>query len=146
MNNKQDVVEQKKMILLQRMSYRPKHPDFYEIHLGEINQGKNLLFVLKDERLANYIVNGYNKLISEQNPEPSVATGDAIPDAADNQQIPLSTVKELDKWLLEQIIDAESAAKEETEDLLRKFLYGVISAFKDVRVKLKELPTGSLTK
>ena len=45
----------------------------------------------------------------------------------------------LDKWALENIIDAEKESKEETEPRIKGYLLGVIVALKDVRVKIAEL-------
>ena len=50
-----------KLILLQR-----KNPNIYEIHKGEINKVKNIIFTIYDEQLAEDIVNSYNKFIKQE--------------------------------------------------------------------------------
>ncbi len=47
--------------------------------------------------------------------------------------------EQLDKWCLENIIDAEYKSKDEQADKIKYYLLGVVSAFKDMRVKIAEL-------
>lgn len=46
-----------KLILLKR-----NRPLEYEIHIGEINQAKNLLLTVKDGDFAERLVNGFNNI------------------------------------------------------------------------------------
>jgi len=51
-----------KLILLKRTSYSGSKTYIYEVHIGEIEQTKNLLFTLNDEGIAQKIVDRYNQL------------------------------------------------------------------------------------
>lgn len=54
-----------KLILLKRL-----FPLQFEIHMGEINKTKNLLFTTTDEKLANDIVTRYNVFVLPENNVP----------------------------------------------------------------------------
>jgi hypothetical protein len=76
----------------------------------------------------------------EEDLEPSKTTAsEPVATLACTSSNSIEQLRGLDKWLLENIIDAEDDKKKEEEKGLKMYLSGVIAAFKDARVKISDL-------